>query len=83
MAKFQSKHQFLSVWVGDKNIKFFQGYAHTEDKDIIEALEKDPMVERIDEPKQEKPKKETKPKAKSTKKKTTTKAKKTEEPEEK
>ena len=68
MAEFRSDHAFLTVWVGKKKIQFVNGYAQTEDEEIIKALEKNHRVKRIDKPEvKEEKKEEAKPKAKSTK----------------
>jgi hypothetical protein len=73
MAKFQSDNQFLTVWVGTKKIEFTSGFAQTEDKEVIEALKKNPRVRILeDTPAQEvkaEPKKEAKTTKKATKKK--------------
>jgi len=75
MAEFRSDHAFLSVWVNGKKIEFFNGFAQTEDEEIIKALEKNHRVKRIDKPEvKEEKKEEAKPKAKSTKKTTKKKA---------
>jgi hypothetical protein len=70
MALFKSKHAFLTVHVNGKKVNFYQGVANVDDsdKEIIELLENNPNIERVDEPAKEKPKaEEEKPKAKSTK----------------
>lgn len=72
MAKFRSDHAFLSVWVNGKKIEFTNGFAQTDDEEIIKALEQNHRVTRIDKP--EEKKEEAKPKAKSTKKTTKKKA---------
>lgn len=72
MAEFRSDHAFLTVWVGKKKIQFTNGFAQTDDEEIIKALEQNHRVTRIDKP--EEKKEEAKPKAKSTKKTTKKKA---------
>lgn len=72
MAEFHSDHAFLSVWVNGKKIEFTNGFAQTDDEEIIKALEQNHRVTRIDKP--EEKKEEAKPKAKSTKKTTKKKA---------
>lgn len=72
MAEFRSDHAFLTVWVGNKKIQFTNGFAQTDDEEIIKALEQNHRVTRIDKP--EEKKEEAKPKAKSTKKTTKKKA---------
>lgn len=72
MAEFRSDHAFLSVWVNGKKIEFTNGFAQTDDEEIIKALEQNHRVTRID--KSEEKKEEAKPKAKSTKKTTKKKA---------
>ena len=72
MAEFRSDHAFLTVWVDNKKIQFTNGFAQTDDEEIIKALEKNHRVKRIDKP--EEKKEEAKPKAKSTKKTTKKKA---------
>lgn len=72
MAEFRSDHAFLSVWVNGKKIEFTNGFAQTDDEEIIKALEQNHRVTRIDKP--EEKKEEAKPKAKSTKKTTKKKA---------
>ena len=72
MAEFHSDHAFLTVWVGNKKIQFTNGFAQTDDEEIIRALEQNHRVTRID--KSEEKKEEAKPKAKSTKKTTKKKA---------
>lgn len=74
MAEFRSDHAFLTVWVGgDKKIQFTNGFAQTDDEEIIKALEQNHRVTRIDKPeeKEEEKNEEAKPKAtkKTTKKK--------------
>ena len=63
MAEFRSDHAFLSVWVNGKKIEFTNGFAQTDDEEIIKALEQNHRVTRIDKP--EEKKEEAKPKAKS------------------
>ena len=72
MAEFRSDHAFLSVWVNGKKIEFTNGFAQTDDEEIIRALEQNHRVTRIDKP--EEKKEEAKSKAKSTKKTTKKKA---------
>lgn len=69
MAEFRSDHAFLSVWVNGKKIEFTNGFAQTDDEEIIKALEQNHRVTRIDKP--EEKKEEAKPKStkKTTKKK--------------
>lgn len=76
MAEFRSDHAFLTVWVGNKKIQFTNGFAQTDDEEIIKALEQNHRVTRIDKPeeKEEEKNEEAKPKAKSTKKTTKKKA---------
>jgi hypothetical protein len=62
MATFQSRYAELTFFVKDKPHKFKNGHFTTEDKEVIEVLEKLSDVTRVDEAKVEKT--EEKPKAK-------------------
>lgn len=71
MAEFRSDHAFLTVWVGNKKIQFTNGFAQTDDEEIIKALEQNHRVTRIDKPEEKEKNEEAKPKStkKTTKKK--------------
>ena len=61
MAEFKSKYSELSFFVGDAAYKFSGGKFSTEDKEVIETIEKLRDVTRVDAPKAKKA--EAKPKA--------------------
>lgn len=63
MAKYQTRHSNFSFYADGIRYKFREGMFITEDKKLQEVLDKLPDVKRIDEPKQQKPKAESKPKA--------------------
>lgn len=63
MAKYQTRHSNFGFYADGVRYKFREGMFITEDKKLQDILDNLPDVDRVDEPKQQKPKAESKPKA--------------------
>lgn len=63
MAKYQTRHSNFGFYADGVRYKFREGVFITEDKKLQDVLDNLSDVNRVDEPKQQKPKAESKPKA--------------------
>jgi hypothetical protein len=63
MAKYQARHSNFGFYADGVRHKFREGVFITKDKKLQDVLDNLPDVQRIDEPKEQKPKAESKPKA--------------------